>query len=1091
MEADKQLEEDVVQGQGDEVTLGESSFPQAEDSQENTADESTDTAEKMADETAATEEEPEPEADPEPEPEPEADPEPEPEADPKPEPEADPKPEPEAQPEQPNGEPRIVLKRKEKPKPQFMLVGPPMSGKKMITKRFEEEYGILPLTLDAMYSSEIESGSQEGFELKRLLDADRSVPEDLTIKLVIDRVKQGDAIANGYVVAGFPRTKKQANAIFDSGVPVSAMLVLDLDDNEVVERSKGRRIDPETKILYHVDYSPAENSDVAARLEKRPKDAEAEVLHTMDAFQSNMENVEEVFNNRAVDDEGNEISAFRRVSVSDPNMDSFDTIWKNIKDVMGAPPADEEAAAKIQALIRGRQERQYQKEKEEAAAKIQAIQRGRNVRKDAENRKELNRQVRFDALITALVNAASAPTVGEEIMNILPYDRDFPVKDFVGRIRRWKADPLPDEIIALQEQIEPADTVEHLAREDFPRKDGKGKSVMNSDEFYNCITSHGGVGVKKRRKEIAARRRRASVTEFSKRSDEFEIMFRELDLDQDGQLSMEEFHKGFEKKAAEWGYKGSMDAADSAELDMFREMDTDQSGLISFDEFKTYMDNVRESWAQENREEAAKAVAVAREKDKAKETEAALEYSLQAREDFEEVNEADEEGVYTRYNVPCVVVANAGTQATYVNKKANRTTGTGTSTWDDTASGQDWDSFVSLDTSALDVSGGSNEMKSFLAAQEVAENQEKSLWRDDGVMLSKIIRRYRPGIKYIFNFYSRTNAGNTAARASRGVATFEAIACEHSGVSRIMFRRLCADFGLLREDKAKARRIRRRIGDLCLLPEECMAIFDQHARNVNMVSSVNKGRGVLLQNEFAACLAQLADTVMEPYAEAYPATWRRVHAIFGRLDFGNILELRKRMRGKTGFGIGDGEPRGHGNSSRASYKEGFSYELSSRDWPNAPLTPLPQKRSRTQVNEPLYEKMLEDERHTMQLELATGFGENLIDFDGLQSGKGMDEGAAMKASSAASPKFQSTGATNPEEISSFLDNLGLTYGLEKKYVSGVRLRKGNSKSSLGVFANRQQSSSKIKPSPPPRSSTKKKKRVSPQRRLLPTQFDSL
>ena len=270
-----------------------------------------------------------------------------------------------------------------------------------------------------------------------------------------------------------------------------------------------------------------------------------------------------------------------------------------------------------------------------------------------------------------------------------------------------------------------------------------------------------------------------------------------------------------------------------------------------------------------------------------------------------------------------------------------------------------------------------------------------------------------------------------------------------------------------------------------------MAIFDQHARNVNMVSSVNKGRGVLLQNEFAACLAQLADTVMEPYAEAYPATWRRVHAIFGRLDFGNILELRKRMRGKTGFGIGDGEPRGHGNSSRVSYKEGFSYELSSRDWPNAPLTPLPQKRSRTQVNEPLYEKMLEDERHTMQLELATGFGENLIDFDGLQSGKGMDEGAAMKASSAASPKFQSTGATNPEEISSFLDNLGLTYGLEKKYVSGVRLRKGNSKSSLGVFANRQQSSSKIKPSPPPRSSTKKKKRVSPQRRLLPTQFDSL
>ena len=121
--------------------------------------------------------------------------------------------------------------------------------------------------------------------------------------------------------------------------------------------------------------------------------------------------------------------------------------------------------------------------------------------------------------------------------------------------------------------------------------------------------------------------------------------------------------------------------------------------------------------------------------------------------------------------------------------------------------------------------------------------------------------------------------------------------------------------------------LRRKIDDLYLTPEECMAIFDQHARKLKIVSSVSRGKGVLFQNEFAALAAAPADTLMEPYSVAYPKTWRRVHAIFGRLDFGNILELRKRLKGKTGFGVGDGEPTGHGSTKEFAYKQGFSYEL--------------------------------------------------------------------------------------------------------------------------------------------------------------------
>ena len=103
------------------------------------------------------------------------------------------------------------------------------------------------------------------------------------------------------------------------------------------------------------------------------------------------------------------------------------------------------------------------------------------------------------------------------------------------------------------------------------------------------------------------------------------------------------------------------------------------------------------------------------------------------------------------------------------------------------------------------------------------------------------------------------------------------------------------------------------------------------------------------------------------------------------------------------------------------------------------------------------------------------------------------EDNSIKPQSVSTQKFQAnTGATHPEDINSFLDDLGLTYGLEKKYVSGVRRKKKNSKpSSMEIFTNPQSAKSKMKPSPPPRSNGRKQKRVSPQRRLIPTQFDDL
>ena len=271
---------------------------------------------------------------------------------------------------------------------------------------------------------------------------------------------------------------------------------------------------------------------------------------------------------------------------------------------------------------------------------------------------------------------------------------------------------------------------------------------------------------------------------------------------------MEEFHNGFAEKARSWGYQGSMEAADSAEIEMFKAMDEDNSGFISYDEFKNYMDQITGELLQENKKIANEKYEIAREKDRLREKEEAMEYSMKANENYEITPTAEDENVYTRYNVPAVVVANAGTQKTYVNPKATTksvTMGTSMGTSMDDDGPMSWNQFDNTANNNIIINDGNNSNDSLTNSvlYGTKENEqsmeimnkldnEDTLFRDDAALLAKIIKRYRAGLKYVFNFYSRTNAGNTAMRATRGVATFEAIAVEHSGVSRIMFRRFCA-----------------------------------------------------------------------------------------------------------------------------------------------------------------------------------------------------------------------------------------------------------------------------------------------------------
>ena len=85
------------------------------------------------------------------------------------------------------------------------------------------------------------------------------------------------------------------------------------------------------------------------------EDNEEELLpDKIDAYLSNLENIEELIGDKGVDSEGNTLFDVLHI---DANGNTFDDVWANVKVAVGAPPAEDEAAAKIQAIIRGKQER--------------------------------------------------------------------------------------------------------------------------------------------------------------------------------------------------------------------------------------------------------------------------------------------------------------------------------------------------------------------------------------------------------------------------------------------------------------------------------------------------------------------------------------------------------------------------------------------------------------------------------------------------------------------------------------------------------------------------------------------------------------
>lgn len=170
----------------------------------------------------------------------------------------------------------------------MILVGPPGAGKGTQAAQLLERLTIPHISTGDMLRAAVQAGTTLGKEADEYMKRGDLVPDRVVIGMVLERIQQEDA-KKGFMLDGFPRTKPQAealdSALKDANVQLDAVVLIEVPDALIVERITGRRMDPDTGDIYHVEFNPAP-ATIQDRLIQRKDDTEEAVKARLAKYHS-------------------------------------------------------------------------------------------------------------------------------------------------------------------------------------------------------------------------------------------------------------------------------------------------------------------------------------------------------------------------------------------------------------------------------------------------------------------------------------------------------------------------------------------------------------------------------------------------------------------------------------------------------------------------------------------------------------------------------------------------------------------------------------------------------------------------------------
>ena len=170
----------------------------------------------------------------------------------------------------------------------IVLLGSPGVGKGTYAKRISKIYDIPQISTGDMFREAIKNKTEIGIEAKSYMDKGELVPDEVTIKIVEERLKKDDC-KNGFMLDGFPRTIAQADAL--SGISkIDKVLNFIADEDIIIGRLSGRRVCSECGTIFHIKNIPPKVEGICdvcdGKLIQRDDDKPDSVKKRLDVYKN-------------------------------------------------------------------------------------------------------------------------------------------------------------------------------------------------------------------------------------------------------------------------------------------------------------------------------------------------------------------------------------------------------------------------------------------------------------------------------------------------------------------------------------------------------------------------------------------------------------------------------------------------------------------------------------------------------------------------------------------------------------------------------------------------------------------------------------
>jgi adenylate kinase len=187
----------------------------------------------------------------------------------------------------------------------IVLLGAPGSGKGTQAKRLEADRGIPQISTGDMLREAVAAGTRFGAKAKETMAAGLLVSDQIVLGILSERLSRPDA-ADGFILDGFPRTRKQAEdleeLLDELGVPLDAAVLMDVDFEHLMKRLTGRRTCSRTGKLLNIYFSPQEELDecleAGGELIQREDDNEETIRSRLDVYRKQTEPVIDYYRDR-------------------------------------------------------------------------------------------------------------------------------------------------------------------------------------------------------------------------------------------------------------------------------------------------------------------------------------------------------------------------------------------------------------------------------------------------------------------------------------------------------------------------------------------------------------------------------------------------------------------------------------------------------------------------------------------------------------------------------------------------------------------------------------------------------------------------